>query len=129
MDLIQAGGGPPSSQAAYSSAVAIAAGTRTLYLSGQTGRRPDGDIPADAEEQCEQIWRRVLDLLHEQGLGPHDIVRIQGYVTGAAHLPAYQASRKRALQGHLPASTTVIVSGLVHPDLLVELDVIAAYPA
>jgi 2-iminobutanoate/2-iminopropanoate deaminase len=128
MELIQAGGGPPPAEAAFSSAVALAAGTRTLYLSGQTGRRPDGNIPSDAAEQCEQMWRRVLELLREQGLGPQDIVRIQAYVTAAVHLPAYQTSRKHALKGHLPASTTVIVSGLVHPELLVELDVIAAYP-
>ncbi len=74
------------------------------------------------------MWRNVMSLLAEQGLGRCDIVRINAYVTSAACLPAYQASRKEALLDHLPASTTVIVSGLVHPDLVVEIDVIAAYP-
>jgi len=128
MEFIQAGGAPPAPNASHSSAVAVPAGTRTLYLSGMTGRRQDGTIPATAEEQCAEMWRRVRELLAEQGLGRHDIVRINGYVTSAVHLPAYQVSRKSALQDHLPASTTLIVAGLAHPELVVEVDVIAAFP-
>lgn len=112
----------------YADAVLVHAGKRTLYLSGQTGRRADGTIPDGAEEQCAVMWGRVRRILDRQGLGMADIVRITAYVTSANHLPAYQASRKRELAGHLPASSSLIVSGLVHPELVVELDVIAECP-
>lgn len=128
MDLITASW-KSGQAAAFSCAVAVPAGTRMLYVSGTTGRRKDGSVPPTVEEQCATMWQNVLDLLAEQGLDHCCIVRITAYITRAEHLAAYQASRKRALAGHLPASTSLIVSGFVHPDLLAELDVIAAFPA
>lgn len=120
--------GNPADRASFSSAVAVAAGTRLLYISGQVGRKEDGSIPDSPTEQCAQTWRNIMGILHGQGLNQAHIVRITAYLTSPEYLPAYQASRREALQAHLPASTSLIVAGLVDPRLKVEIDVVAAYP-
>ena len=40
-----------------------------------------------------------------------------------------ESIREEALKGHAPASTMLIISALAHPDLLIEVEVIAAKPA
>jgi len=47
----------------YSDAVEVAAGGRTLFLSGTPGLTKDGHLPESFEEQAEQAWKNVAALL------------------------------------------------------------------
>ena len=57
---------------------------------------------------------------------PQDIVKTNTYVMDRIHVPVLAEMRKRFLgEDHRGASTTLVVSGLVRPEWLVEIDAIA----
>lgn len=113
----------------YSHAVLAPEGCRWVHVSGQVGMSRDGDIPEDFEAQARLTWANLLHALRAAGMGLDDIVKVQGYITRREDLATYRSVRDEALQGRAPASTMVIVSSLVDPALLIEVDVIAAQPA
>ncbi|MCP4934933.1 MAG: RidA family protein, partial [bacterium] len=86
----------------------------------------EGILAEGEEAQHEQIWLNILGLLQEEGLGPHDIVEITGYITGQSGVATFRQVRDKMLNGAKSASTLVIVSGLADPAWLAEISVIAA---
>jgi enamine deaminase RidA (YjgF/YER057c/UK114 family) len=59
-----------------------------------------------------------------------DIVKTTTYITDLAHRQALREVRIERL-GHLaapPANTALVVSSLIEPEFLVEVDVVAAVP-
>jgi hypothetical protein len=55
-----------------------------------------------------------------------DIVKVNQFLTRTADIAASREIRDEMLDGHAPTSTLLIVAGLAHPALLVEIEVIAA---
>jgi enamine deaminase RidA (YjgF/YER057c/UK114 family) len=49
----------PLPAAAYSQAVEVTGGTRTLFISGQLGIEADGTTPTDMTEQARLAWRNL----------------------------------------------------------------------
>lgn len=115
---------PPFSN--YSQAVAIPPGARLLHVSGQVGVTADGTLADGEEAQHEQTWQNILAILAAGGMGPEDIVSVEGFVTQQSGVPLYREVRDRMLGGAKPASTLLIVSGLADPGWLVEIAVVAA---
>ncbi len=115
---------PPFSP--YSHTVEAPAGARWLHISGQVGVRPDGALAEGGAGQMEQTWKNVLAALADGGMGPHDLVKVTGYLTRPDEVPLYREVRDSLLGGAQPASTLVLVAGLAHPDWLVEIEAIAA---
>lgn len=116
----------PDAFSNYSQAVAVSADCELIYLSGQVGVNIDGILAEGEEAQHQQIWHNILGLLQEEGLGPHDIVEITGYITSQNGVATFRQLRDKMLDGAKPASTLVIVSGLADPAWLAEISVIAA---
>jgi enamine deaminase RidA (YjgF/YER057c/UK114 family) len=110
----------------YAQAIVVEAGSRLVHVAGQVGARPDGSIAETPEEQHELCWRNVLAILAEEGLDHRNIVDAHVYITDRSHIALYRETRDRMLQGHRAAATLLIVAGLAHPDLLVEVAVVAA---
>ena len=120
---------PPSIRppfARYSHGVEVPSGKRLVVCSGQLGIGPDDSIPDDAGAQAELCFSNIEAVLAEAGLGLKDIVRINAYVTGRAHMRPYMAVRDRLVADPPPASTLMIVSGFTRPEFKVEIEVIAA---
>ena len=120
---------PPSiaaPMALYVHANEVPANARWLFVSGQVGAHPDGRVGASALEQTEIIWHNIEAILASAGMGLRDIVKVTTYSISADHLPALKDVRDRMLQGHLPASTLLIVNALARPEWLVEVEVYAA---
>ncbi|MEM7223130.1 MAG: RidA family protein [Pseudomonadota bacterium] len=111
---------------AYSHGVEVAPGARWLHISGQVGVLPDGGMADGPVGQMEQTWSNVLAVLAGAGMGPHDLVKVTAFVTRPEDVPLFRQVRDSLLEGAQPASTLVIVSGLAHPDWLVEIEAIAA---
>jgi enamine deaminase RidA (YjgF/YER057c/UK114 family) len=118
--------GQARSASRYSQAVETAAGLRHVFVSGQIGMNADGSVAATAREQHELCWRNVLGLLAEAGMGPEHLVRVNGYLVGADQVPVYREVRDQVLGDAKPASTVVLVAGLVLPELVVEIEAVAA---
>ena len=109
-----------------SHAVEVPPNARVLHLSGQVALAIDGSSPATIEEQTELVWNRIKTILADAGMSVPDIVKITSYLVREDHYAGFAKVRARHLDGHRPASTAMIVSALVRPEFLVEVDVVAA---
>jgi 2-iminobutanoate/2-iminopropanoate deaminase len=118
---------PPFSK--YCQAMEVPEGQKLIFVSGQVGVDVGGTLAPDAKGQHEQVWRNILAILADGGMGPHDIVEVTAYVTEAEGIAIYRVARDAFLDGAEPASTLLHISGLANPDWLVEISVIAAGPA
>ncbi len=111
----------------YSDAVEIVNGKRLLYISGTPGIDGDsGELPESFEAQAELAWKNVILILDEAGMSVHDIVKLTQHLVRREDLPAYREIRTQYLGDCAPASMLTILSGLVWPNMLIELEVVAS---
>ena len=110
----------------YSLGVEIPAGQRLLYVSGQVPVAADGSSPQGIKAQAEQVWRNILAVLESAGMGIENLVKVNHYLTKHENIPGYGEVRTRMLGAARPASTLVVVQGLVKPEWLVEVEAVAA---
>lgn len=113
----------------YAQGIEIPAGARVVHVSGQVGSTVGGDIPADAGRQHQFAWDNALAVLAAAGMDHTHVVDAHVYITDRAHIGIYRETRDRVLNGHRPAATLLIVSGLADERLVVEVDLVAAAPA
>lgn len=110
----------------YSDGVCHSADARVLHTSGTPGLDDGGSLPADFTAQAELAWANILKILAEAGMDTGDIVKVNQFLTRQEDLPAYRAIRSRALGAARPASTLLFVPALVWPEMLIEVEIIAA---
>lgn len=98
-----------------------------IVLSGMTARGSDGRAIGgpSVEAQMTAILQRIAALVEAAGGGVHNIYKLVVYVTDIARKDEVNAARAAFFKPHYPCSTLVGVSGLVFPDLLVEVDAFA----
>jgi enamine deaminase RidA (YjgF/YER057c/UK114 family) len=115
-------GGPWEASVGYSRAVLV--GDRCL-VSGTTDAGPDGASahPGDPGAQARAAFAAVERALGAAGLQLRDVVRTRLYVTDRAHVPGILGVHGELFGEIRPAATLVIVSGLIDPSLLVEVEV------
>lgn len=109
----------------YAHGVETRAGARMLHVSGQIGQPPGGDLPPDFRGQCKQALQNVADVLSAANMSFKDIVKMSFYLVRREDMDALVEVRKELLDGVRPAITTLFVAGLVSPDWLVEVEVVA----
>ena len=119
-----AGIAPPAAR--YAHAVATTGAERWLHTSGVVPTRPDGSVADDIAEQAATVWHNVAAMLAEAGMEPSDIVSVTTYVVPSQELGAVMAERDRFLDGHLAASTLVVVPELAQPAWKMEIAIVAA---
>jgi len=112
---------------------AVRAG-RTLHLSGFAALDAETQQPlhpGDVEAQADAIYAAVGEVLAAAGLGPEHLVRTVEYVTpdGLRGYRAVAGVRQRRLARPFPASTGIVCAGLLRPELLLEVDPTAVFPA
>jgi 2-iminobutanoate/2-iminopropanoate deaminase len=126
MNLVIHNVGVASQIGAYSDAVEVAPNLRWLLTSGTPGLSLAGDIPKNIAGQAELAWGHIGKMLERAGMNVGDIVKVTQYLTRAENIPAYAKVRRRFLGEAQPASMLLIVSELVWPQFLVEVEIIAA---
>lgn len=114
----------PAPAGAYSQAVHVTGGTRTLWISGQVGAAMDGTVPADAFAQAKLAWASLIAQLEAGGMGVDNIVKLVTIVPDVADIPAKRTARSEVLGDRKPAST-LIVGGLANPAWKVEIEAVA----
>jgi enamine deaminase RidA (YjgF/YER057c/UK114 family) len=113
-------GGPWEARYGYSRA--IVAGD-TCHVAGTTDAGPGGVARhAGAAEQAESILATIAAALAAAGFDLADVVRTRMYVVHAADVPAVAETHGRWFAEIRPASTLVIVAGLMDPSLRVEIE-------
>jgi enamine deaminase RidA (YjgF/YER057c/UK114 family) len=110
----------------YSDGVEAPPGARWLFTSGTPGLAAGGVLPGDITGQAEIAWTHMLTLLERTGMTVHDVVKVTQYLLRAEDIPAYAAVRRRFLGEARPASMLLVVPGLVRPDFLLEVEIVAA---
>ncbi|MDX3110071.1 Rid family hydrolase [Nonomuraea angiospora] len=117
----------PATNGRYSHAVRVG---DMLYVSGQAAFDEQGNIVGEGSmaAQSEHIFQVISRILADQGATFEDIAFIRTYVTDMDQLLDYGRVRAKYITGTPPASTTVEVSRLFRPGLLLEVDLIVALP-
>jgi len=110
--------------------VAVAEGTRRVYVAGQVGvGTDDAVVGADLASQTSKAFENVGIALVAAGAGWEHVVKLTIYVVDfdQTKMGAFGAGMGRAVeQGLTPTATTLVgVQALYRPDILVEIEAIA----
>ena len=99
----------------------------TVYIAGQVAQDEQGQIVGrgDITAQAVQVFENLKKALAAAGADFENLVKITVYVTDPRYREAVSEVRSRYLTGALPASTGLVVSGLAHPDYLLEIEAVA----
>jgi 2-iminobutanoate/2-iminopropanoate deaminase len=110
----------------YSDAIETAAGLRWLHTSGTPGVSDDGTAPEGIEAQTRLAWKHILAMLEKAGMTTADLVKVTTSLTNTKDIQAYAKVRGEILGDVRPAFMLQVVTGLIRPDVLVEVEIIAA---
>lgn len=105
----------------YGFSRAVRLGAR-VWVAGTAPVFPDGSCPADAAAQMRRCCEIVAGALADVGAASNDVVHTRMFITdpavrdavGQVHLEFFGAAR--------PAATMVVVSALLDPRWLVEIE-------
>ena len=110
----------------YSDAIETEPGLRWLYTSGTPGVSDGGKLPEGIEAQSRLAWDYILAALAKGGMNTADLVKVTTSLTNAQDIPGYVRVRSEFLGDMRPAFMLQVVTQLIKPDVLVEIEVIAA---
>jgi enamine deaminase RidA (YjgF/YER057c/UK114 family) len=117
---------------AFTNVVVVEGNVKTVHIGGQDAVNASGEIvgKGDIVAQTEQVLANVRAALAAGGAGPEHIIKWNIYVVEGQSLQAGYAAFQNAWPQtpNPPAITGVFVSGLAHPDFLVEMDAVAVVP-
>jgi enamine deaminase RidA (YjgF/YER057c/UK114 family) len=119
-----------SSPTGYSHIAVVAAG-RQIHLAGQVALNVAGQVVGknDLVTQTEQVFSNIAAALAAAGATLENVFKMVVYVVdlNSQKAQSIRAVRKKYLgDGPYPASTIVGVTSLVNPELLLEIEVVAA---
>ncbi|KAJ9130767.1 Amine oxidase [Pleurostoma richardsiae] len=111
----------------YSHVASIRPGVRVIHTAGQVGTRIDGTVPSSYVDQIHQALANLEACLAAAGASQRDVVKLTYYIVNydpknrphAEILPKW-------LGGLKPATTLVPVPALAKPELLFEVEAVAA---
>ena len=111
----------------YSHAVVVEP-RRLVFVSGQLARDLEGNIVGvgDMRAQLRKVLENLTIALEAAGAGLTSLVRTNTYVTDIDEYFKHVDVRMEFYSHAMPTSTTVEVRRLAQPELLVEIDAIAA---
>jgi enamine deaminase RidA (YjgF/YER057c/UK114 family) len=106
---------------------AIRAGDRVL-VSGTAPIWPDGSCDPDPEVQAARCLEIIVGALAEAGAGPQDVVRTRTYLVDPADWEAVGRAHGAVFAEVRPASTMVVIVGMLDPRWRVEIEAEAVVP-
>ena len=112
-------GSPYQDRIGFSRAVR---GGDVVAVSGTAPVWPDGSVDPDPAAQARRCWEIMLAALHELGGSPSDVVRTRQYLVDPADADAVGAVHLEVFGTQRPASTMVVVAGLLDPRWKVEME-------
>ena len=120
---------PPalSAPTGYTHIVEVTGPARTIYISGQIAYDKEGKVvgAGDMTGQAEQVFKNLQTALAAAGATFADVVKMNSYITDMSKVQAVRDVRAKYFTTAAPASTFVEVKGLVRPELLLEIEVVA----
>ena len=107
----------------YSQGIVVTKPGTLLFIAGQTASDKDGNVvgTGDIEAQAHQVFKNLGAVLKEAGGSLDNLVMTTTYITDRKYREGYNRVRTQYYKKSSPTSTLVIVSGLAHPDYLIEI--------
>jgi enamine deaminase RidA (YjgF/YER057c/UK114 family) len=112
-------GSPYEETIGFSRAVRVGG---TIAISGTAPVWPDGHVDPDPAVQARRCWEIALAALGELGGRSEDVIRTRMYVVSPDVADAVGAVHGEVFGEVRPASTVVVVAGLLDPRWLVEVE-------
>jgi len=119
----------------YSPGMVAPAG-EIVVVAGQVGMDGGGRLvgPGDVAAQTRQTFANIEKVLRAAGCGMRDVVRFQTFLTYASDIDHFMCARREVFPGYFPdgvypPNTLLVVSRLVQPELLVEIEAMAVKTA
>ncbi len=116
----------------YRHSVTIPPNATLLLISGQVGMNSEGELGATYEEQWRHALQNVVLNVEAGGMNLKDIVKCTALLV-ERYRPTRDEDRaritaisKEILGDHVPTWTTHIIPDLVRPDLMLEIEAVAA---
>ena len=104
-----------------------------LFLAGQVAVDAQGDLVGhgDASVQTRQVFSNIGEILKDADASFDNVVQLTTYLVGRRSVKAYLDARTEVFaeifpDGGYPPNTLLIISGLVQPEMLVEITAVAA---
>ncbi|MFC1964915.1 RidA family protein [Chloroflexota bacterium] len=100
----------------------------TIYVAGQAAVDHDNNIVGigDFTAQITQTFENMKRVIEAAGGGMKSVVKTTAYFKNLDDLPAWIDVRTKYLGDHEVAGTVVEISRLAFPEMLIEVDAIAA---
>lgn len=112
-------GSPFEARIGFSRAVRV--GNRVM-VAGTAPIWPDGSCDPDPEAQAHRCLEIIIAALGEAGAQPSDVVRTRMFITNAADSDAVGRAHGAVFGEARPASTMVVVAGLLDARWKVEME-------
>lgn len=118
----------------YSHAMVAPVG-EIVVVAGQVGTDGGRVVgPGDVVAQTRQTFANIEKVLRAAGCGMRDVVRFQTFLTHATDIDHFMRARREVFPGYFPdgvcpPNTLLVVSRLVLPELLVEIEAMAVKAA
>ena len=100
---------------------------KLAYISGQVAFDERGAVVGvgDIVTQAIRVFDNLGALLKASGSDFTRVIKTNYYITDVSLFPKVAELRPRYFSMPYPASTMVEVKGLVHPDLMLEIEAVA----
>lgn len=101
-----------------------------LFITGQDGSQVDpatgrAEVKGDIVEQTRVIYEKIKAILEAAGASFDDVVWTTDYITTTENYRATAEVRRQHFGDNFPASTGIIVKGLLGKGALIEIDAVA----
>ena len=123
----------PINPAGISPNPALSPGVRVgdlLFVSGNVAVDGSGNLVggSDCEAQSRQVMANIRTIVEAAGGKMEDVAKITCFITDINNYSGYSKVRSETWPSSPPASSTVVVAGLVRPEYLVEVEAIVRLP-
>ncbi len=105
----------------YGFSRAVRVGDRVL-VAGTAPIWPDGEVDPDPRAQADRCLEIMLGALAEAGGSPEDVVRTRSFITDASYGDDVGEAHGEVFASVRPASTMVVVAGLLDERWKVEME-------
>lgn len=110
-----------------------------LFVSGTSSRRKDnsfagastdknGKVVLSIREQTKAVLQNISDILDSMGATLDDVVDVTSFLVDMSDFNGYNEVYAEFFSAEGPTRTTVAVHQLPHPNILIEIKVIAFKP-
>jgi 2-iminobutanoate/2-iminopropanoate deaminase len=112
----------------YTPAIKIDLGSaEMIFVSGIQPKKIDGDhaFTDDIEEQTENVFQSIGEILNEAGATFDDVIKAQIFITDMQDFPKVSAIRDKYFANSKPVSTLLEVNAMTRKGSKFEMEVIA----